>query len=129
MRFVLLMATMAVGAASLGSQPEYQDWPERGATGTALIDNVGCKGAAFEEGYDALRDGNHGAAQLIFARGLAEGDCHMFEAGQEVFRDIGWFYMNDMEEAIRILPSTGTPYEEIYDLGYWVVAEFFHFPK
>ena len=129
MRCALLMAAMAVNTASFGSQPKYHLWPERGTTGTVLIDNVGCKGAVFEEGYDALRDGNQGAAQLIFARGLADGDCHMFETGQQVFRDIGWFYMNDMNEAIRVLPSTGTPYAEIYDLGYWVVAEFIHFPK
>ena len=63
----------------------------------------------------------------------------MFAAGEQVIREIGWFYMNarsdhlppgQLMEAIRVHPADGTPYADAHILdSYWMVAGFLHFPK
>ena len=127
--FALLMA----GAL----QPQFQSWPEEGTKGTILIDSVGCTNlTTFDKGYKALGEGNRGAAQLVFARGIAEGECRMFEAGEEIFR--GWKPLwswtivgpGAMKEAIGIHPASEVSREDAHPLdAYFMLVEFIHFPK
>lgn len=120
----------------------FLDWPPEGAVGTALIDSVGCTSSAmrtFEDGYVALTEGNSGRAQLLFARGIAEGDCRMFAAGEKVVRAdaYSWFFMNArptdalpplaLWEAICVHPRSDEDSDPLD--CYYIAADLFHFPK
>ena len=122
-------------------QPRFMDWPEPGKDGTALIESVGCRSVRiFEDGYVALTEGANGRAQLLFARGIAEGECRIFEGGEKVIREIGWFYMNarwtdalapgQSWEAIRVHPESDTPYAalDVID-AYWGCRRFLPLPE
>ncbi|MDE0102676.1 MAG: hypothetical protein OYL41_10995 [Acidobacteriota bacterium] len=138
-------------ALALLQGARFNDWPPDGAVGTALIDSVGCRTGyygpngehvngvrLFEDGYTALTEGNQERAQLLFRRGIAEGSCRRFAAGEQVVRQKpGWFYMNArptdalpplaLWEAICVRPAS-EPDADPFDC-YYIAADLFQFPK
>ena len=137
--------TIWIGIAlALVQGARFIDWPPDGAVGTALVDSVGCRSSEpsgmrlFEDGYAALMDGNSDRAQLIFARGVADGICRTFTIGEQVVRQTpGWFFMNAsptdalpplaLWEAICARPIADTDADPLD--CYHIVADLFHFPK